>query len=107
MSKKSHNLTEKKYRNRLNCYFDTLLAAIPRKPGLSRNEDDELGHAVDEPERKISKGEVLVMALEHIKALEKQRDALEIEKRDMGHTLARLKRVCEELGGEDSKERLI
>jgi len=95
-NKKSHNLTEKKYRNRLNGYFDTLLAAIPRKPGMSESDD----FVLDIPERKISKGEVLVLALEHIRALEKQRDVLEQEKKDMGNSLARLKSIYEDLGGE-------
>lgn len=95
-SKKSHNLTEKKYRNRLNGYFDTLLSAIPRKPGISESDG-----VMDTPDKKVSKGEVLILALEHIRALEKQRDVLEQEKKDLGNNLERLKSICKNLGGEE------
>lgn len=94
-SKTSHNMSEKKYRSRLNGYFDTLLAAIPGKPG-GFDGDDITGIA----EKKISKGEVLVMALGHIRTLEKQRDMLEEEKKILIDSLEHLKRICAKLGGE-------
>jgi hypothetical protein len=87
-TKRSHNLTEKKYRNRLNGYFDTLLSAIPRKSGAS----DSDSIMVDVPEKKVSKGEVLVLALEYIHALEKQKEFLEQEKKTLGDDLERLQR---------------
>jgi hypothetical protein len=68
-TKKSHNLTEKKYRNRLNGYFDNLLAAIPRN-----EEGEEVGKGGDG--RKVSKGEVLVLALERIRVLEGEVESL-------------------------------
>jgi len=88
-TKKSHNLTEKKYRNRLNGYFDTLLAAIPKT-----FEGADGGRIrVNIPEKKICKGEVLMLALERIKTLEKQRKLLEEENRTLSRNVERLKGI--------------
>lgn len=68
-NKRQHNLIEQKYRTRLNKQFDTLLQAIPRE--VTRIGDRE------EPEKKISKGDVLMFAKKYIEELERKQGILE------------------------------
>jgi hypothetical protein len=75
VSRTNHNMVEKQYRNRLNSQFDTLLSVLPDAVMDSRVSGSE--------ERKISKAEVLILAMQHISQLEKagsqlkgERDAL-------------------------------
>ena len=86
-SKRSHNLTEKKYRTRLNGYFETLLAAIPKQSGSA----DTPSVAGDAPEKKISKGEVLVLAMEYIKELERDQNDLEQQRKTLSSDMEHLK----------------
>ena len=86
-SKRSHNLTEKKYRTRLNGYFETLLAAIPKQSGAG----DTPTVAGDAPEKKISKGEVLVLAMEYIKELETDQNDLEQQRKTLSSDMEHLK----------------
>lgn len=72
----------------MNGYFDTLLSAIPRT--LEGVDGERI--RVDVP-KKICKGEVLMRALEHIKALEKQNRLLEEENRTLSLDVERLKGV--------------
>lgn len=70
----NHNLTEKLYRNRLNGQFETLLSALPPA--------HDAGDARNGEEKRVSKAEVLILAKEHIRALEQTR--LELEKERTG-----------------------
>ncbi|KAG4432617.1 hypothetical protein IFR05_011913 [Cadophora sp. M221] len=82
----NHNITEKRYRSRLNDQFDTLLSALPAS-SVAAIEGSSGGK--EQPGRKISKAEVLILAKEHIQALETSREDLEEQNRrltaDMEH----------------------
>ncbi|KAF5019313.1 hypothetical protein F66182_8687 [Fusarium sp. NRRL 66182] len=69
----AHNQVEQQYRKRLNAHFERLLAVLPA-PGT------EGGIAND---RRVSKAEVLDLARERIRALEKQTARLERERREL------------------------
>ncbi|RGP77874.1 hypothetical protein FLONG3_4050 [Fusarium longipes] len=92
----SHNLVEKQYRNRLNAQFESLLHALPdqiRHGGNGTgngNEDNESDQAND-PDRRVSKGEVLEMARKHIQALERERNQLELENLELHGSIQKLK----------------
>jgi len=92
----SHNLVEKQYRNRLNAQFESLLHALPDQirhgdnGGGNGNEDNESDQAND-PDRRVSKGEVLEMARKHIQALERERNQLELENLELHGSLQKLK----------------
>ncbi|RGP60662.1 hypothetical protein FSPOR_10499 [Fusarium sporotrichioides] len=92
----SHNLVEKQYRNRLNAQFESLLHALPEQirhgdnGGGNGNEDNESDQAND-PDRRVSKGEVLEMARRHIQALERERNQLELENLELHGSIRKLK----------------
>ncbi|KAF4996312.1 hypothetical protein FGRMN_4563 [Fusarium graminum] len=69
----AHNQVEQQYRKRLNTHFERLLAVLPA-PGT------EGGIAND---RRVSKAEVLDLARERIRALEKQTARLDRERREL------------------------
>ncbi|RSM17088.1 hypothetical protein CDV31_004146 [Fusarium ambrosium] len=69
----AHNQVEQQYRKRLNTHFERLLAVLP-PPGR------EGGVASD---RRVSKAEVLDLARERIRALERQTARLERERREL------------------------
>ncbi|RBR14738.1 uncharacterized protein FIESC28_07584 [Fusarium coffeatum] len=99
----SHNLVEKQYRNRLNAQFESLLSALPDQirhgdnGGGNGNEDNESDQGND-PDRRVSKGEVLEMARKHIQALERERDQLELENFELHGNLRKLKGSGSESG---------
>ncbi|KAG4440151.1 hypothetical protein IFR05_004360 [Cadophora sp. M221] len=64
----NHNQVEKQYRNRLNGQFEKLLLALPR--------EDQNVHG-DFGEKKVSKAEVLLLAMKHIRDLERDKKRLE------------------------------
>ncbi|RYC80777.1 hypothetical protein BFJ63_vAg16330 [Fusarium oxysporum f. sp. narcissi] len=68
----SHNRVEKQYRNRLNAQFESLLNALPTKvqQGDNSNGDDNEWDGINDPDHRVSKGEVLEMACKRIQALE-------------------------------------
>ena len=72
-SRNNHNLVEKQYRNRLNSQFETLLSTLP--PDVVAAEAG--GTSTYGGEKRISKGEVLILAKNYIETLEKTRDELE------------------------------
>ncbi len=83
----NHNLTEKRYRSRLNDKFETLLSALPR----SLLADADGGHIGSEhAEKKICKAEVLVLAKEHIRALEREAEELEWENQALANDVEKL-----------------
>jgi hypothetical protein len=127
--RQNHNLTEKKYRSKLNGQFETLLSALPAIP------DSMEGYGEDQvSEKKISKAEggcpycsvpckhlfsvstseshllglmeclliglVLVMAKDRIRALEKKREMLEGQKQTLKNDVEHLRGVLVSLGGE-------
>lgn len=80
----AHNQVEQQYRKRLNTHFERLLAVLPA-PGT------EGGIAND---RRVSKAEVLDLARERIRALEKQTARLERERRELRGRIAPDTRRC-------------
>ncbi|KAH6679685.1 hypothetical protein B0J14DRAFT_304312 [Halenospora varia] len=93
--RRNHNLTEKKYRNRLNGQFETLLQALPPAPAGDNASGSDGPH-----ERRISKAEVLILAKEHIEALERQKAELESQKNVLSQDLEKLKGAWTSLGGD-------
>jgi len=83
----NHNQVEKKYRNRLNGQFETLLSALP-------SEDDQ-----DGAKSRISKAEVLMLAKRHIVELEREKVMLEEEHHALESDVEDLKRRFIEMGG--------
>lgn len=95
-SKRSHNLTEKKYRTRLNGYFETLLSAIPKPSGST----ETAGTGGDASEKKISKGEVLILAMEYIRELESGQAELEKQRNSLSSDMEHLKDASSGIDGE-------
>ncbi|KAM0338019.1 hypothetical protein ACHAPQ_002584 [Fusarium lateritium] len=108
----SHNLVEKQYRNRLNAQFESLLSALPEQArhgdggsgngnvnvnmnvngnGNGNGNGDNESDQANDPDRRVSKGEVLEMARKHIEALERERNQLELEKLELQGNIRRLK----------------
>ncbi|WZH43208.1 uncharacterized protein QYS62_004210 [Fusarium acuminatum] len=96
----SHNLVEKQYRNRLNAQFESLLSALPEQVrhgnggsenGSGNGNGDNESDQANDPDRRVSKGEVLEMARKHIEALERERSQLEMENLELHGSIRRLK----------------
>ncbi|KAL6921366.1 hypothetical protein FSST1_005392 [Fusarium sambucinum] len=105
----SHNLVEKQYRNRLNAQFESLLHALPEQirhgdngggDGKEGNESDQ----ANDPDRRVSKGEVLEMARKHIQALERERSQLELENLELHGNIRKLKESGSESMGTSGQE---
>jgi len=73
-SRSSHNMIEKQYRTRLNGQFSSLLDALPLD--VVGTEIDSYADSSD-CKRKVSKGEVLVLARKYIQSLEQAKRRLE------------------------------
>jgi len=86
--KETHKLIEKKYRNRLNSHFKALLSAISKKDIALEGEGEE------ELDRRMSKGKVLVLAVEHIRALEMRTMALEKDRERLAIEVEMLRSGC-------------
>jgi hypothetical protein len=95
--RKNHNLIERKYRSKLNGQFETLLATLP--PDLVA-EVNEARIAAKQPEKAISKAEVLALAKDHIEKLETERAVLETQKKALSGEVDDLKGIWMSLGGE-------
>ena len=67
--RRTHNLVEKQYRNRLNAQFERLLAVLPAR---YETHEEEQGRGDDVSDKTISKAEVLGLATWRIKTLEQQ-----------------------------------
>jgi hypothetical protein len=89
----NHNLTEKRYRSKLNTQFATLLSALPTDLVVDRDLCHDGGEYSDQRTSKVSKAEVLILAKEHIAALEKTRKALEKENRNLSNDMKHLKEL--------------
>ncbi|KAF8864822.1 hypothetical protein BDZ45DRAFT_669197 [Acephala macrosclerotiorum] len=88
-----HNLTEKRYRSRLNDKFENLLSALP--PSLVADTHTGAEH----PEKKISKAEVLILAKEHIRALERAAEDLEGQNQALSDDIERLEKMMQRSKG--------
>ncbi|KAM7195770.1 hypothetical protein V8F20_007340 [Naviculisporaceae sp. PSN 640] len=76
----SHNIVEKQYRNRLNAQFVRLLSVLPAEQrNGSSGEDGTASDAPTAEDKRLSKAEVLDLAMRRIKALEEDRRRLEEE----------------------------
>ncbi|EWY79980.1 hypothetical protein FOCG_17762 [Fusarium oxysporum f. sp. radicis-lycopersici 26381] len=89
----SHNRVEKHYRNRLNAQFESLLNVLPAKTRHdgNGNGDDIESDGTNNPDRRVSKGEVLEMARKRIQALEREGNELRRENLELQGSLRRLK----------------
>ena len=85
-----HNLIERKYRSKLNNEYETLLSALP--PLLVEGVN-EARRASKQPEKSISKAEVLGLAKEHIQRLELEWRELEIQKKGLSAKVEKMKEV--------------
>lgn len=79
----AHNQVEQQYRKRLNAHFEKLLTVLPPVEGAGGARDG-IG------ERRVSKAEVLDLAMQRIKALEKENRALDRERRGLRGRMHRL-----------------
>lgn len=88
-SRITHNLTEKRYRTRLNGQFETLLSILPSELVAAYNRSCCFGAE----NQRISKSEVLILAKEHIEAMEEKRIELEKQNQALLNEIARLKQA--------------
>lgn len=88
-----HNLTEKRYRSRLNDKFENLLSALP--PSLVADTQTGAEHT----EKKTSKAEVLILAKEHIRALERAAEDLEGQNQALSDQMERLGKMMQRSKG--------
>lgn len=87
-----HNQIEKKYRSKLNGAFDILLAALPHDL-IAEFKDAQ--KSTKQPEKAISKSEVLALANGYIEDLEDGMEELECEKASLVSEVARLRKELE------------
>ncbi|KAE9380556.1 hypothetical protein N431DRAFT_459482 [Stipitochalara longipes BDJ] len=71
----NHDLTEKRYRKRLNDQFETLLKALPAH--LIAESEGSIGGPDDRREKRISKADVLILAKRQIETEERRKKKLE------------------------------
>ncbi len=95
----NHNLTEKRYRCRLNGQFETLLSVLPSDL-VNGAEGVETG---DGKSRNVSKAEVLILAKAHIEALEKRKRGLEKQGRRLRGEAERWRKAWEGIEGRRGK----
>jgi len=81
-SRTSHNRVEREYRNRLNSAFEILLERLPVQIGGEGSGDGE-GVLDFGNDRRVSKSEVLDGAVRYISRLERERDALRLERDEL------------------------
>jgi hypothetical protein len=98
VARASHNLVEKKYRSRLNGQFERLIAVLPSRGGSLDDMDGGgggglLGDDDDDDARRLSKGEVLDLARQRIKALEKENKLLARERDQLVADVDRMQRM--------------
>ena len=97
--RRSHNLVESQYRERLNDQFDKLRSALPppadrlRGPGSGSGGSGDTRGVAGVAERQPSKAEVLEMARQHIQELEQRRDSLADEVKGLKGASLRLEQI--------------
>lgn len=75
--KTTHNLCEKKYRNRLNGEFSKLLNTLPREIVAAETSSPFGDPYGQEDEKRIGKAETLILAKNYIENLERENEGLE------------------------------
>jgi hypothetical protein len=107
----AHNQVEQQYRKRLNAQFEGLLAVLP--PPEHADEDDDAGSqgiagaggggsgggGDGIGEKRISKAEVLDLARQRIKVLERERASLERQRKELAGNVGRLQEEWTRRGG--------
>jgi len=89
----NHNAIEKGYRNRLNDKFEALLSVLPAW------EDEGRGESL----AKVSKGDVLILAKDHIERLEKPRNELQDDRSSLQDDVHDMKDAWLQSGGRDKR----
>lgn len=79
----AHNQVEQQYRKRLNAHFEKLLAVLPPPDEIDGITSSGGGARDGIGDRRVSKAEVLDMARQRIRALERETAALERERREL------------------------
>ncbi|KAJ9138189.1 hypothetical protein NKR23_g8607 [Pleurostoma richardsiae] len=87
-ARSSHNQVEKQYRNRLNQHFERLLAVLPASVDADGDQQGE--DAGLDPDKRLSKAEVLDIARRHIRTLERETSELEVEKQQLVDEIGRM-----------------
>ena len=87
-ARSSHNQVEKQYRSRLNYQFERLLAVLP--PPIDRDERVDGDDVPKNSDRRLSKMEVLEIAQQHIRMLEKEALELDQERLELMSSLGRV-----------------
>ncbi|KAK4170078.1 hypothetical protein QBC43DRAFT_307108 [Cladorrhinum sp. PSN259] len=86
-ARRNHNLVEKQYRNRLNAQFERLLAVLPLDQYRSSMSQGDTGRGILASsildEKRMSKAEVLDLAVRRIRMLEADRERMQRDKREM------------------------
>lgn len=84
-ARRNHNLVEKQYRNRLNAQFERLLAVLPidqyRHCSGSVTENGRITSILDD--KRMSKAEVLDLAVRRIRTLEADKERMQRDRREM------------------------
>ncbi|KAK3989341.1 hypothetical protein QBC44DRAFT_327611 [Cladorrhinum sp. PSN332] len=86
-ARRNHNLVEKQYRNRLNAQFERLLAVLPLDQYRSSLSVGQNGHGALASsildDKRMSKAEVLDLAVRRIRMLEADRERMQRDRREM------------------------
>ncbi len=90
----NHNQVEKQYRNRLNAQFERLLGALPAdmRHDAGGGSDGDVASPADD--RRMSKAEVLDLATRHIRSLEGERTALQVERNGLIEDIDNMQQVA-------------
>ncbi|KAK4457857.1 hypothetical protein QBC42DRAFT_278043 [Cladorrhinum samala] len=88
-ARRNHNLVEKQYRNRLNAQFERLLAVLPidqyRHCNANVTENGRITSILDD--KRMSKAEVLDLAVRRIRTLEADKERMQRDRREMARRL--------------------
>lgn len=96
-SRASHNMVERNYRTRLNNQFSHLLEVLPAD--MVAVEIGAGSMSSGDQEKKVSKGEILLLARRYILNLEEAKRILEAEKVEMEKDIRRLRAALIKKGG--------
>ncbi|KAJ9129811.1 hypothetical protein NKR23_g12455 [Pleurostoma richardsiae] len=95
-ARSGHNQVEKQYRNRLNQHFERLLAVLPAKADVDGDQQDDILSAGGlDPDKRLSKADVLDIARRHIRTLERQTSELGVERQQLVDEIGRMTETAE------------